>query len=61
MKRRWCKLKWKWKVNNTMQNSLHRNREMLLDATMKKMNEKEAARKLFKNERKSGCRKVVQK
>ena len=100
MKRRWCKLKWKWKVNRADAEQLasqqkygqqieidivgvaahgdpQKKQGMQKRMTQKHevsqtvvggghctapidMNEKEAAGKLFKNERKSGCRKVVQ-
>ena len=100
MKRRWCKLKWKWKVNRAdaeqlasqqkygqqieidivgvaahgdpqkkqgMQKRMRQKHEVSQTVVWcghctapTDMNEKEAAGKSFKNERKSGCRKVVQ-
>ena len=100
MKRRWCKLKWKWKVNRAdaeqlasqqkygqqieidivgvaahgdpqkkqgMQKRMRQKHEVSQTVvwcghctTPTDMNEKEAAGKSFKNERKRGSRKVVQ-
>ena len=100
MKRRWCKLKWKWKVNRAdaeqlasqqkygqqieidivgvaahgdpqkkhgMQKRMRQKHEVSQTVVWcghctapTDMNEKEAAGKSFKNERKRGSRKVVQ-